>query len=155
MLARGAANIADQLFGWHTHGRGGGVLAQLHCSLGYGEPEIHRTSIRQFGSTSADAGQHRQQTMSAPACRFRRCLPRGSATRSRTRSRRPNARPPSYACRAAGNPEASSYLGRVLARPATQMRSPNPKLYTFLTTNQHHLRRSSLNAISDKESCRK
>ena len=57
LLARGAANIADQLFGWHTGGWGGGFLAHLHSAWGYNEPEIHSTSNHQFGPIGADAGQ--------------------------------------------------------------------------------------------------
>ena len=56
VLARGAANIADQLFGWHTGGWGGGFLAHLHSPWGYDEPEILRYSNRHFGPIGADAG---------------------------------------------------------------------------------------------------
>jgi hypothetical protein len=38
VLARGAANIADQLFGWHATGWGGGLLAHLHSRWVYDEP---------------------------------------------------------------------------------------------------------------------
>ena len=38
VLARGAANVADQLFGWHATGWGGGLLAHLHSRWGYDEP---------------------------------------------------------------------------------------------------------------------
>ena len=57
VLARGAANIANQLFGWHTDGWGRGFLALLHSPWGYDEPEILRYSNRQFGPIGADAGQ--------------------------------------------------------------------------------------------------
>jgi len=56
VLARGAANIAHQLFGWHPRGRGGGFLAHLHFPWGYDAPEILRCSNRQFGPIGADAG---------------------------------------------------------------------------------------------------
>jgi hypothetical protein len=59
VLARGAANIAHQLFGWHPRGRGGGFLAHLHSPRGYDEPEILRYSNRPFGPIGADAGQAR------------------------------------------------------------------------------------------------
>ncbi len=56
VLARGATDIADKLFGWHPHGRGGGFLAHLHSPWGYDEPEILRASNRHFGPIGADAG---------------------------------------------------------------------------------------------------
>jgi hypothetical protein len=56
VLARGAANIADQLFGWQPRGWDGGFLAHLHPPWGYDEPEILRYSNRQFGPIGADAG---------------------------------------------------------------------------------------------------
>jgi hypothetical protein len=40
VLARGAASIADQFFGWYPRGRDGGFLARLHFPWGYDEPEI-------------------------------------------------------------------------------------------------------------------
>jgi hypothetical protein len=55
VLARGAANIADQLFGWHPRGWGGGFLAYLHSPWGYDEPEILRYSNSEFGRLGADA----------------------------------------------------------------------------------------------------
>jgi len=58
-LARGAANIAHQLFGWQPHWWVGGFLAYLHPPWGYDEPEILRYSNRQFGLIGADAGQWR------------------------------------------------------------------------------------------------
>jgi hypothetical protein len=48
VLARGVANIAHQLFGWHTGWRRAGFLDHLHSPWGYDEPEILRTSSRQF-----------------------------------------------------------------------------------------------------------
>jgi len=56
VLARGAANIADQFFGWYPRGWDGGFLAPLHSPWGYDEPEILRYSNRQFGPIGADAG---------------------------------------------------------------------------------------------------
>jgi hypothetical protein len=56
VLARGAANVADQLFGWHATGWGGGLLAHLHSRWGYHEPETLRHSNRQFGTVGADGG---------------------------------------------------------------------------------------------------
>jgi hypothetical protein len=56
VLACGATDVADQLFGWHTGGRGGGFLANLHSPWGYDEPEILRASNRHFGPIGADAG---------------------------------------------------------------------------------------------------
>ena len=58
VLARGAANIADQFFGWYPRGWDGGFLAHLHSPWGYDEPEILRYSNRQFGPIGADAGQN-------------------------------------------------------------------------------------------------
>jgi hypothetical protein len=58
VFARGAANIAHQLIGWHPRGWGGGFLAHLHSPGGYDEPAILRYSIRQFGLTCADAGEY-------------------------------------------------------------------------------------------------
>ena len=57
VLARGAANIPHQLFGWHPRWWGGEFLAHLHSPWGYDEPEILRYSNRQFGPIGADAGQ--------------------------------------------------------------------------------------------------
>ena len=57
VLARGAANIAHQLFSWHTGGWGRGFLAHLHSPWGYDEPEILRYSNRHFGPIGADDGQ--------------------------------------------------------------------------------------------------
>jgi hypothetical protein len=57
VLARGAANIADQFFGWHPRGWASGFLVHLHSPWGYDEPEILRYSNRQFGLIGADAGQ--------------------------------------------------------------------------------------------------
>ena len=59
LLADGDANIVDQFFGWHPRGWGGGFLAHLHSPWGYDEPEILRTSNRQFGPIGADARQAR------------------------------------------------------------------------------------------------
>jgi len=59
VLAHGAANIVDQFFGWHTGRWGGEFQAHLHSPWGYDEPEILRTSKRQFGPIGADAGQLR------------------------------------------------------------------------------------------------
>ena len=56
VLAHGAANIADQPFGWHATGWGGGLLAHLHSRWGYDEPETLRHSNRQFGTVGADGG---------------------------------------------------------------------------------------------------
>ena len=56
VLARGAANIADQLSGWHPREWGGGFLAHFHSRCGYDEPEILRYANRQFGHIGADGG---------------------------------------------------------------------------------------------------
>jgi hypothetical protein len=56
-LARGAGNTADELFGWHPRGRGGGLLANLPSHRGINGPDILRHSNRQFGLVGADAGQ--------------------------------------------------------------------------------------------------
>ena len=56
VLARGAAHIADQLFGWHPRGWGGGFLAHLHSAWCYDDPKILRYSNRQFGLIGADGG---------------------------------------------------------------------------------------------------
>ena len=52
-----AAIIADQFFGWHPRGWGGGFLAHLHSPWGYDEPEMLCHSNRQFAPIGADAGQ--------------------------------------------------------------------------------------------------
>ena len=57
VLARGAANITNQFFGWHPRGRGRGFLAYLHSAWGYKEPEIRGASNRHFGPIGADVGQ--------------------------------------------------------------------------------------------------
>ena len=57
VLARGAANIADEFFGWYPRGWGGGFLAHLHSPWGYDETELLRRSNRQIGPIGADAGQ--------------------------------------------------------------------------------------------------
>ena len=56
VLACGATDVADQLFGWHAGGWGGRFLAHLHSPWGYDEPEILRASNRHFGPIGADAG---------------------------------------------------------------------------------------------------
>ena len=56
-LPRSAANIADQLFGWHPRGRGGGFLAHLHSPWGYDEP-ILQYSNSDFGRIGADGDQY-------------------------------------------------------------------------------------------------
>jgi hypothetical protein len=53
-LTRSAANIADELFGWHPRGWASGFLAHLHSPWGYDEPEILRYSNRQFGHLGAE-----------------------------------------------------------------------------------------------------
>ena len=57
VLAYGAANIAEQLYGWYLLGWDGRFLANLHSPWGYDEPEILRHSNRQFGQIGADFGQ--------------------------------------------------------------------------------------------------
>ena len=44
-VVRGAANIADQLFGRQPRGWGAGFLAHPHSPWGYDEPEILVTQI--------------------------------------------------------------------------------------------------------------
>jgi len=56
VLARGTANVADQLFGWHPGWWGGEFLAHIHSPWGYDEPEILSYQIRQFSPIGADAG---------------------------------------------------------------------------------------------------
>ena len=55
VLARGAANIANQPFGRHPLRWGGAFLAHLHSTWGYDEPEILRYEIRQVGPIGAYA----------------------------------------------------------------------------------------------------
>jgi len=61
VLARGAANIADQVFGRHPRGQASGFLAHLHSLWGYDEPEILHYSNSEFGRLGADAGQAKQR----------------------------------------------------------------------------------------------
>ena len=70
VLARGAANITNQFFGWHPRGRGRGFLAHLHSPWGYDEPEILRASNRQYGPIGADARQPNSIFLPAIQSRF-------------------------------------------------------------------------------------
>jgi hypothetical protein len=57
VLPCGAANIADQFFGWYARGWREEFLIHLHSLWGDEKPEIFGCSNRHFGSISADAGQ--------------------------------------------------------------------------------------------------
>jgi hypothetical protein len=57
MLARDAADISDQLFGWRTNRRSRGCLACFYSLWGYKAPEILDYSNRLTGPISAPADQ--------------------------------------------------------------------------------------------------